>query len=218
MTVKSATANIRYNQQQKQNVPLPYQYKPQPPQPQPQQRAYIQPKRNRLDIWNVALDLMEICLDVIKAVMIVGGVISMNLLDVTMGAISITLLFGSNTNLFGIPAGYIATAFSMGATAVQLFLWNLLVRRNIGLGDILNWKKLPRDIRIFLPGALILWLVDTAMDTMPLALLVQNSQYEQIPFAYYAMIVCAVILVVLLCGFAEVLTLNMKDLLEVKRP
>jgi len=165
-------------------------------------------------VWDATLKITEVMLDVIKAVMVVGGIIASNLADVIFGAAGITILFGGSSVVFnGLPVWIIATIISMGASSIQIFLWSLIQKRNIGLSDILKWRKLPSDIKGFLSMALIVWTFDTLIDMSPIALLVQNSQFESIGWLYWAMVTAVSIIVFLLCGFSEVMTSNMRGML-----
>jgi hypothetical protein len=154
-------------------------------------------------------------MDIIKAFMVVGGIISASMADVIFGAAGITILFGGSSATFnGTPVWVIGTILSLGASAVQIFLWSAIQKRGITLDHILHWKRIPKDMRAFLGMAGIIWFLDTLIDMSPIALLVQNSQYEEITLLYWAMIVAVSIIVFILCGFSEVMVSNMRSILE----
>jgi len=165
-------------------------------------------------VWENTLKISEILVDVIKAFMVVGGILAANLADVIFGAAGITILFGGSSVIFnGLPVWIIATIISMGASSIQIFLWSLIQKRNIGFSDILKWKKLPSDIKGFLSMALVVWIFDTLIDMSPIALLVQNSQFQSVTWLYWAMVISVSVIVLLLCGFSEVMTSNMRGML-----
>lgn len=176
------------------------------------------PKKERYGmssgVWDVTLAITETALDIIKAVMVVGGIISANLADVLFGAVGITILFGGSSNLFnGTPVWIIGLILSMGASAIQIVLWSMIQKRDITFYQIFHWKKLPSDVRGFLLMAFTVWTLDTLVDVSPVALLVQNSEYETIAPLYVAMIVAVSVIVFILCGFSEIMTSNMRSLL-----
>jgi hypothetical protein len=165
-------------------------------------------------VWGFTLAITEIILDIIKAIMVVGGIVAANLADVIFGTVGITILFGGSSALFnGTPVWVIGLILSMGASAVQIFLWSLIQKRGIGISQILKWKRLPEDIKMFMSMALVVWVLDTLIDMSPIALLVQNSQYESITPLYFAMIGAVSIIVFILCGFSEIMTSNMRAML-----
>ena len=166
------------------------------------------------EVWNATLKVTETLLDIIKAFMVVGGILSASLADVIFGAAGITILFGgSSANFNGTPVWLIGTILSLGASAIQIFLWSAIQKRGITLSHLLHWKKIPGDMRAFLTMAGVIWFLDTLIDMSPIALLVQNSQYEAIETLYIAMIVAVSIIVFILCGFSEIMTSNMRGIL-----
>jgi len=166
-------------------------------------------------VWDITLKITEVLLDIIKAIMVVGGILSANLADVIFGAAGITILFGGSSASFnGTPVWIIGTILSLGASAIQIFFWSAIQKRGITMSQIFNWKTLPKDIKPFLTMAGIIWFSDTLIDMSPIALLVQNSQYETITPLYWAMIVVVSIIVFILCGFSEIMTSNMRAILE----
>lgn len=165
-------------------------------------------------VWDLALTIIEVISDVTKATMFIGGVISANLADVVMGSITISYLFGGfNANVFGTPVWALGIIISMGASAIQIYLWSLLSKRNIGFKEIWNWKKLPSDIKTFLIMAFFIWFADTLIDVSPVALLVGNSQFQGIQWLNNILIFFVGAIIFVLCGFAELLTTNMRSML-----
>jgi hypothetical protein len=166
-------------------------------------------------IWNLTLTILEILLDIIKAVMVLGGVLAANLADVLMGSIAISILFGGATkDLYGIPAWQIGVIISVGASAIQIVLWMMIKNRGYGLKDLLNFKRLPTEVKTFLVGAVIIWFFDTMTDVSPVFLLVKESGFQQIGPLNNILIAGVTIMVVILCGFSEPLTANIKFLLK----
>lgn len=166
--------------------------------------------------WNLSLGIVEIFLDIIKGTTIVGGVISASLADFIMGAISINILFGASVSLYtNTPVGLLATVISVSASAFQIYLFALLQRRHIGLAELKNWKKIPAEARTIVKLGGALWLVDTFTDVAPILLLVRDSQYKAIPELWYVMIGAVTLIVFMICGFSELLTSNMRTILQV---
>jgi hypothetical protein len=166
-------------------------------------------------IINFALGVTEVIVSIIESISIVGGIIGANIADIAFGTIALNFMFsGSNMLIAGMtPVLYISLAVSAGTSAIQIYLWTLLRRRGIGYNEIINFKKLPANIKSFLLGAGIIWLADTLLDISPLALLMRGSLFEG--SGMYALVkIIVYLLVFLLCGFAEPLTANMVDMLE----
>ena len=193
----------------------PYQ-RPTPTPYQQQSRPATATKRYGMSdgVWGVTLKTTEILLDIIKGFMVVAGILAANMADVIFGTVGITILFGGSSALFnGTPVWVIGAILSMGASAIQIFLWGAIQKRGITLDKILHWN-IPNDMKLFLGMALVVWFLDTLIDMSPIALLVQNSQYEAITPLYWAMIVAVSIIVFILCGFSEIMTSNMRGMLE----
>jgi len=170
-------------------------------------------------VWDWTLKITEITLDITKAIMVIGGIIAANMADVIMGSIGVTILFGGyGTSFNNTPVWIIGTVMSMGASAIQIYLWSLLQRRNIGISQMFHWKKLPPDIKGFLVMAIGVWFIDTFIDVSPIALMVQTSQYKSLPILYNIMVWSVVVLVFILCGFSEILTSNMRAMLMTGNP
>jgi len=166
------------------------------------------------NVWEKTLTATETLLDIIKAIMVVGGILAANLADVIFGAVGITILFGGSSALFnGTPVWVIGLILSMGASAIQIFLWSMIQKRGITISHLIHWKKLPTDVQTFLAMAFTVWALDTLIDMSPIALLVQNSQYESITPLYIVMVASVSILVFILCGFSEIMTSNMRAML-----
>ena len=166
-------------------------------------------------VWAVTLKVTETLLDIIKAFMVVGGILSANLADVIFGAAGITILFGGSSALFnGTPVWIIGTILSLGASAIQIVLWSAIQKRGIKLDHLFHWKKIPADMRAFLGMAGLIWFLDTLIDMSPIALLVQNSEYQVFTPIYSAMIIAVSVIVFILCGFSEIMTSNMRGILS----
>ena len=166
--------------------------------------------------WNISLGILEILLDFIKGITVVGGVLAASIADFVMGAISISILFGANVSLYtSTPSGLLATVISVSASAFQVYLFALIQRRHIGLAELRNWKKIPSDTKNIIKIGGLLWIMDTFTDVAPVLLLVRNSQYQAIPELYYLMVVTVAAIVFMICGFSELLTSNMRTILQV---
>jgi len=163
------------------------------------------------------LILIELLSNIVKGILVVFGVLSASFMDVAMGGLSMTMLFG-NSNLFGIQAWQYGTALSMGASAIQIFLWGLIQKRGFDLFHPSKMKNMTNEVKFFLVCAGVLWFADTMIDVAPLFLLVQNSQYQTFPVLYYGLVGLAFILTIILCGFAEPLLSNIREILGVNKP
>jgi divalent metal cation (Fe/Co/Zn/Cd) transporter len=166
--------------------------------------------------WNLSLGILELLLDFIKGFTIVAGVLAASVADWAMGAISVTILFAANAPIYTqTPVWVISLALSLGASAFQIYLFAVLQKRKIGLKQLLAWKKLDKELQALVSVAGGLWLVDTFMDVAPVILLVQDSQYKAIPNLWLLMVGAVIIVVFILCGFSELLTSNMRNILQI---
>lgn len=168
------------------------------------------------DVWNVVINIIEITTDIIKAILVVGGILAASLADIAMGSISISILFGGVDAVFyGVPVTYLATMISAATSAIQIYFWGVLQKRGIGLKEIFHWKKLNRDVQSLFSGAIIVWVLDTFMDVAPIELLTRNSPYQEVPWLYWSIKAALIILVIMICGFSEVFTSNMRTTLGI---
>jgi hypothetical protein len=166
-------------------------------------------------IMDTALSFTEVVVSLIKALSIIGGVVGANLSDIGFGALALTFMFGgSGITIYNItPADILTISISAGTSAIQIGLWGVLARKGIGIKQLWNFKRLPVDIQSFLVSAILVWALDTTLDISPLSILIKGSLYEG---GSWFVIVKLVVysLVFLLCGFAEPLTANMRQMLE----
>lgn len=171
--------------------------------------------------WSIVVGVLEILGDIIKGIIVIGGVVAANLADITMGAIATSILFGGSlallSDIVDVKNWQLGTMISAGASAIQIALWASLMRRGITLRDF--WKvitgKAHRDARAFVLAAVVIWVADTFMDVSPLFLLSENSRFMTIDWLYKSLMVSMGILIVGLCGFSEVLTSNLRSMLNV---
>lgn len=166
-------------------------------------------------ILDGALSITEVVVSILKAIVIVGGIIGANLADTGFGTLALSFMFGGGMlNISAMTANnWLSVFVSTGTSAIQVYLWTLLSKRGIGLKHLVNFKKLPSDIQGFIIGAGIVWLFDTILDISPLSILIRGSLYEGGSWFTIVKIIVYV-LVFLLCGFAEPLTANMRQMLE----
>lgn len=163
-------------------------------------------------VWSVKVT--EFLVDLIKSAFSIAGVTAAALADVIMGAIGISLLFGGLDNeFFGYKTSVLGGAISLAAGAFQIYMWVVLKKRGIGILEALVFWKLPKDIRAFVGCTLAILLIDTSIDTSPISLLVIGSAYKQIPILHETMVILVSIMVVIICGFSEILTSNLSEIL-----
>lgn len=167
--------------------------------------------------WQFVFGATEIVLDIIKGVMIVGGIIASNLADFIMGSIGISLIVNTNiSNLTFVNGFGFGSILSMGSSSIQIYMWSLIQKRGISAGMLLNpkmWKNIPKDVRSFLWTALFLWIIDTILDVSPTFVLFTSENFSHMPTLYSILVSSVVIIVAILCGFAEILTSNMRAML-----
>lgn len=167
--------------------------------------------------WNWVFTLTEWSLDFIKGFMIVGGIIASNLADFIMGSIGISLIVNTNINTLTFVNGFgFGSILSLGASSIQIYMWSLIQKRGITAKMLLTpkmWKNIPHDIRGFLWTALFLWVIDTVLDVSPTFVLFTPENFLNMMWLYRVLVISVLIIVTLLCGFAEILTSNMRSML-----
>lgn len=167
--------------------------------------------------WRWVFNATEFALDVIKGVMIVGGIIASNLADFIMGSIGISLIINTKINTLTFVNGFgFGSILSMGASAIQIYMWSLIQKRGISAKWILTprmWKNIPNDVRGFLWTALFLWAIDTLLDVSPTLVLFTPENFIGMTWLYNLLVISVMIIVTILCGFAEILTSNMRAML-----
>lgn len=166
--------------------------------------------------WSIVFTITEIIGDIVKGILIVGGIIAANLADFIMGSIGVSFLINPTIKNYTFINGFgFGSIISMGSSAIQIYMWSLIQKRGISFSDVIkpsNWKKLPKDVIGFLTAAGILWFIDTFLDVSPMFILFTSETYGSMPFLYYSLIVAVLIIVIILCGFAEILTSNMRSM------
>ncbi len=165
--------------------------------------------------WGVVFSVTEILGDIIKAIVLIGGILACNAADVIMGTIAVSLLMAPNaSNIISANLGQygFGSILSLGASSIQIFMWSVLMKRGITIKQIWNFKRLPKDIQAFLAGALLIWTIDTFLDMSPVFVLFRNTNYTGHPTLYFLLVLGATVILFLMCGLAEVLTSNMRKM------
>lgn len=165
--------------------------------------------------WGMVLTIVEFSTDIIKGVLVVGGILAANLADFIMGTIGVSFLMSNDMmSQYKLSGFLFGSIISMGSSAVQIFMWSLIQKRGIRFSHLIHWKRLPKDVQAFLGAALFLWGIDTFLDMSPLTLLFSNKMYVGFPLLYKFLVGAVSLVVLILCGFAEVLTSNLRLMLE----
>lgn len=164
--------------------------------------------------WKWVFNIVEAVTDFIKGGLVIGGVIAINVADFLMGSIGISFLMSPTMgDTYKLSAFGFGAIISLGSSAIQIYMWSLIQRRGIKVSQLFHWKRLPADVQSFLSISLFLWVIDTFLDASPLAVLFSNSMYADFPIFYGVLVFAVTILVVILCGFAELLTSNIRNML-----
>jgi len=188
----------------------PNSYQPKVNQ-KPQQAYQNQtPARKERNIWATSLEYLEIFLDFMKVIILFGGLALANLMDVVMGGIAMSVLFGKNLEAFGVSSVWFGSAFSLTFAAAQIFFFAVIKNK---------WKqirahKVTADVWVAIGLGAFIWLIDTTLDVSPVFLMIGNSQFQEIPLLYNLVSAIAVIGTFLICGFAEVFTTTIRQVLE----
>lgn len=167
--------------------------------------------------WLLVFKVVDLVSDVIKGIMVVGGILAANLADFIMGSIAVSFLVRPQISTYTFVNGFgFGAILSMGSSAIQIYMWSLIQKRKIKLKDLLKWKTLPEDVKGFMAAAIILWFIDTFLDMSPLFVLLSNTMYTEFQYVYIALVVFVAIILFILCGFAEILTSNMKSMFRME--
>lgn len=168
--------------------------------------------------WAWVFNATELILDVIKGIMIVGGIIASNLADFIMGSIGISLITNTKISSLSFVNGFgFGSILSLGSSSIQIYMWSLIQKRGITAKMLLTpkmWKNIPQDVRGFLGTAMFLWVIDTLLDVSPTFVLFTPENFTGMMWLYYLLVSSVVIIVTILCGFAEILTSNMRAMLS----
>lgn len=168
--------------------------------------------------WHWVLKIGEIVSDVIKGVVVVGGILAANVADTVMGSIAVSLLVRpeiqqySNYNWVN-PMNF-GIILSLGASSIQIYMWSLIQKRNISFRTLINpknWKNIPKEMGWFLGFAGLLWAIDTFLDVSPMFVFYTSAVYGSTGLYPY-LVAGVTVIVILLCGFAEILTSNMRGM------
>lgn len=166
---------------------------------------------------------IDLVITLIKWTSILIGVLAAQLADAGFGTIALGFLFSGSANILAglsvwilnINPNTVGFLISLGGSAFQIFAWSLMHKRGIGVTDLFRFRHLPKDIQQFMSIAIGMWFIDTAIDISPISLMIKNSTYGDSGFVYDAVVVLVYIMVIILCGFSEVLTTNIKDMFSV---
>lgn len=169
--------------------------------------------------WRTVFKITEIVLDIIKGGMIIGGIIAANLADSIMGSVAISFMIKPEiqayTQYSWLNPMTFGVILSLGASSVQIYMWSLIQKKKIGFRTLINpknWKNIPKDVAGFLSVAAFLWAVDTFLDISPMFVFYTNNVYGQTGLYPY-LVMAITFIVIMLCGFAEILTSNMRNML-----
>lgn len=167
-------------------------------------------------VWNFAVVSADFLMVIFKAVMFLAGMGVAAIADWWMGAISINALFGMGVPASGFLVSFqnflsIGSLISLSASAFQLAMWQYLSKRGIGLREIWEWRLRPEE-KSFVVTTLVIWLADTVSDIVPVFLIMRSDMYVNYMWVYRLMVVLVSILVLIICGFSEVLTTNMRNI------
>lgn len=165
--------------------------------------------------WGIVLNILEVVLNVIKGVIVVSGVLAFNMADTILGTIGTGLLFDPIVaQSFNLNVWLLGAIPSLGASSVQIFLWSLIKKRNISFSKLIKFD-VPKDVKAFMVAAIAVWAIDTFIDVSPLSILMSNSRYIAFPTLYKVLSVSVAVLLFIMCGFAELLTSNMRGMLMI---
>ena len=150
-----------------------------------------------------------------RSVLIVLGVMAINIADSAMGALGLSFMFNNRiaeyTLLSDVTLGLV---FSLGLSATQIYMWMIIQKRGIHIRHLWQWKRIPSDVKNFLFITFGLWIIDTFIDTSPLAVVMTNENFVSNPVLYQFLSISVYIVTIVLCGFAELITSNMKEMFE----
>lgn len=166
--------------------------------------------------WSWVLSITEVASDVIKGGLVVGGIIAANLADFIMGSIAVSLLVSPRiSEIASITGFWFGAIISMGSSAIQIYMWSLIQKRGIKFSTLLKpkyWKHLDGDVKGFLLGASLLWFMDTLLDVSPMFVIFTSDNFLSFPTLYGVLVASVAIVLIILCGFAEILTSNMRGM------
>lgn len=174
--------------------------------------------------WHWVLKITDFVTDLIKSSVVILGILAANIADTVMGSIAVSLLVRpeiqqySNYNWIN-PMNF-GIILSLGASSIQIYMWSLIQKRNIPLNTLINpknWKYLPKEIGGFLAFAGLLWVIDTFLDVSPMFVFYTSAVYGSTGLYPY-LVAGVTIIVVILCGFAEILTSNMRGMFGLQSP
>lgn len=166
--------------------------------------------------WRIVLDVLEFISDLFKGFLIVSGVLAANLADFIMGSIAISFLTNPEIRNYTFVNGFgFGAILSLGASAIQIFMWGVIQKRGISFGQIIK-MNVPKDLKGFLIAAVGLWFIDTMLDLSPLFILMSNVFYNN-NIIFGVLVSFVAIILFILCGFAEILTSNMRGMIGVDR-
>lgn len=163
-------------------------------------------------MWNMAWKTMDWILNVLKALLIVGGAVATAFADIALGTITFTLLL-SNVGVYTITWGkYIPFMLSLASTGIQLILWQMVDKR----GGIRRAWKVGIAMKIALLAVVLMKLGDDFVDITSVKVLMVNSNLPNlIGMAWFnGLTNMALLITEVIAGFSEIFVVNAVRLMQ----
>ncbi len=215
---KPASNDTRYKNTQQQE-------KPTYPQPANSSANKLSGSRTGMSdtAWHWVLNITDVVTDLIKSVVVILGILAANVADTIMGSIAVSLLVRPEiqqySNYSWINPMNFGIIISLGASSIQIYMWSLIQKKKISFKTLVNpknWKYLPKEIGGFLAFAGLLWAIDTFLDVSPMFVFYTSAVYGSTGLYPY-LVTGVTIIVIILCGFAEILTSNMRGMFGLQK-
>jgi len=174
--------------------------------------------------WHWVLKITDFVTDIIKSSVVILGILAANIADTVMGSIAISLIVRPEIQQYSsynwINPMNFGIILSLGASSIQIYMWSLIQKKNISFKTLINpknWKYLPKEVGGFLAFAGMLWVIDTFLDVSPMFVFYTSAVYGSTGLYPY-LVAGVTIIVIILCGFAEILTSNMRGMFGLQNP
>lgn len=174
--------------------------------------------------WHWVLRITDFLTDLIKSSVVILGILAANVADTVMGSIAISLLVRPEIQQYSsynwINPMNFGIIISLGASSIQIYMWSLIQKKNISFKTLINpknWRYLPKEVGGFLAFAGLLWAIDTFLDVSPMFVFYTSAVYGSTGLYPY-LVAGVTIIVIILCGFAEILTSNMRGMFGLQSP
>lgn len=174
--------------------------------------------------WHWVLKITDFITDLIKSSVVILGILAANIADTVMGSIAISLLVRPEiqqySNYSWVNPMNFGVILSLGASSIQIYMWSLIQKKNISFKTLVNpknWRYLPKEVGGFLAFAGLLWAIDTFLDVSPMFVFYTSAVYGSTGLYPY-LVAGVTIIVIILCGFAEILTSNMRGMFGLQSP